>query len=102
MFVFVYALWCGYCKQFKPLWDKVSNEYKNKFGDDVKFVMIDSDSKNDLDMKILKKLQVDGLPTLLYVNKKQMTTFDEERTEEKLKEFFDSALKFDRENGVGL
>lgn len=96
MFVFVHALWCGHCKNFKPIVDKVKKEYESKKNKDFKFVEIEGDSTDELDRKILEKLKVDGYPTLLYVNKKNIINFDGERTDNALRMFYDQCMNLEK------
>lgn len=52
------AEWCGYCKKFSPTWERVKDEYKNKYN----FVTYDSDkNKNEI-----KEWGVNGFPSIYF------------------------------------
>lgn len=53
-----YAEWCGPCKIFSPLFDKVSEEYKS---DTVEFLKIDVEENREMAIEH----QVSAMPTLL-------------------------------------
>lgn len=52
-----WAPWCGPCRKLSPLLDEIASE----FGDDVKFVKINTDDN----LETAKNFSVSGLPTLL-------------------------------------
>ena len=52
-----YADWCGPCKMMTPILEEV----KQKMGDDVKIVKIDTDKNRDLSMKF----GIRSIPTLM-------------------------------------
>lgn len=52
-----WASWCGPCRKLSPLLDEISAE----FGNDVKFVKLNTDDN----LETAKKYSVSGLPTLL-------------------------------------
>src|SRR5437868_7751391 len=52
-----YAEWCGPCKQFNPIFEKVAKEMSN-----VVFASVDGDDNRD----IIKDYKVTGFPTVLY------------------------------------
>jgi len=58
VFVFFGAKWCGYCKKFKPEWEKL----KKRSDIPVNFVYLEHTDKNNL--KIFKNHNVKGFPTL--------------------------------------
>jgi protein disulfide-isomerase A4 len=51
------AEWCGHCKTFLPVWNKVKKQYKNKFN----FIMYDSEKNKD----IMKQWDIKGFPTIM-------------------------------------
>jgi len=51
------AEWCGHCKGFKPTWEKLQNEMKDK----VNFKTYDSDKDADM----IEKFKIQGFPTLV-------------------------------------
>ena len=73
-----YATWCGPCKMFGPVFEKVSNESS------ITFIKIDVDAHED----IARKYGIMSIPTVVLVNngeveKKHMGFM----TEEELKKF---------------
>ena len=74
-----YATWCGPCKMFGPVFEKVSNESS------ITFIKIDVDAHED----IARKYGIMSIPTVVLLNngeveKKHMGFM----TEEELKKFF--------------
>jgi thioredoxin 1 len=51
------AEWCGHCKNFKPVWNTLKEQYKDKFT----FITYDSDE----DKEKMKEWDIQGFPTLL-------------------------------------
>lgn len=73
-----YATWCGPCKMFGPVYEKVSNESS------ITFIKIDVDAHED----IARKYGIMSIPTVVLLNngeveKKHMGFM----TEEELKKF---------------
>lgn len=73
-----YATWCGPCKMFGPVFEKVSNESS------ITFIKIDVDAHED----IARKYGIMSIPTIVLLNngeveKKHMGFM----TEEELKKF---------------
>ena len=56
--VFFGTEWCGYCKKFKPEWDKFASQF-NK----MKVVYIDCDKNKEL----AEKHNIKGFPTVKYL-----------------------------------
>ena len=72
---FFFADWCGYCKKFKPEWQKLTN--MSDLG--VQFEEVDcTDSKNV--PALAKEYNVSGFPTLILANGGKNTTYEGERT----------------------
>jgi thiol-disulfide isomerase/thioredoxin len=79
MLIFAYADWCGYCKQFMPIWQ----EFKDKY-----MPVIDLREINDkLDEKTIKTLGINGYPTIIYLNGSKKLVYEGERTMEGLENF---------------
>ena len=79
-----YATWCGPCKMFGPVFEKVSNESS------ITFIKIDVDAHED----IARKYGIMSIPTVVLLNngeveKKHMGFM----TEEELKKFIQIKLK---------
>lgn len=62
--VFFHAPWCGYCKQFKPVFKQLSETYKDKYN----FVMVDGD--NSANESIARDYAIGVFPTLYIVDPK--------------------------------
>ncbi len=78
-----YADWCPPCKQLSPLVDEAAKEYSGK----IKFYKVNSDKEG----RLLQKLGLSGLPTLLYIpvnGKPQITVgfIPKEKLEKEIKE----------------
>lgn len=58
--------WCGYCKQYAPVWEKITSQNKNKEvnGKKVRFVKIDCSGETP---KEATDLGVKGFPTLVAI-----------------------------------
>ena len=79
---FFSASWCGYCKRFKPEWEKLKAE--PNLG--VQLEEVDcSDNKNV--PALAKEYDVGGFPTLILVNDGNKVTYEGERTKEALVSF---------------
>ena len=84
------AEWCGYCKKFKPMFDKLVSE--NNI-DGLQFTVVDADSQKPL----VAKHGIESFPTLKLckngVNSTQnCIPFEAERTLENLKAFLRNNL----------
>ena len=51
------AEWCGHCKGFKPVWEKIKEEYKDKYT----FITLDSEK----DKAKIDQWGVGGFPTII-------------------------------------
>ncbi|ODV85607.1 hypothetical protein CANARDRAFT_28369 [[Candida] arabinofermentans NRRL YB-2248] len=67
-FVEFYASWCGHCKNLAPVWDTLSDSYKDK--EDIQIVKIDA----DINRKAGSMFGIQGFPTLLFFNKENPTS----------------------------
>ncbi len=54
-----FATWCGPCKMFLPVFEKVASELKDE---NVKMVTVDIDQSSDLALKS----KITGVPTVLF------------------------------------
>lgn len=59
----VFATWCPHCNKMKPIFEKLSEEFKN----DIVFGEIDSDKEQDL----VAYFKVDSLPTFIFLKDQQ-------------------------------
>jgi protein disulfide-isomerase-like protein len=63
--IFFHATWCGYCKNFSPVYDKLGELYLSN-RDKVIIAKIDA-IENDID-DIMEGIVVESFPTLYYVS----------------------------------
>lgn len=70
---FFYADWCGYCKKFKPEWEKLKAE--SNLGVQLEEV----DCSNEAPA-LAKEYNVSGFPTLILVNGSNKVTYEGERS----------------------
>lgn len=75
------AEWCGHCKAFKPIWEKLKNHYNGK----VNFVTFDSEKNK----KEIAEYKIDGFPTLILKTGDKAVEYVGPRTEQDIKEFID-------------
>ena len=73
------ASWCGYCKQLKPLWEQASS--MNKV---ASWKTVDCDDRQN---PLIKKLNVQGFPTIVKLSGGKVYKFKKERTLENLLSF---------------
>ena len=76
------ADWCGHCKAFKPVWDQLETNFKNKYS----FKVYDAD-KNE---KEIKEWQIGGFPTVIAKEGAKATEYVGPRDYDSLKNFFES------------
>jgi thiol-disulfide isomerase/thioredoxin len=70
---FFFANWCGYCKKFKPEWEKLKAE--PNLGVELEEV----DCSNEAPA-LAKEYNVGGFPTLILVNGSNKVTYEGERS----------------------
>ena len=59
--VVVTAEWCGHCKNLKPELEAIGKVYGNSFP------ILNIDSENEKNKKIISQLKVEGFPTIFFV-----------------------------------
>lgn len=59
-----YAPWCGFCKQFKPMYEKLAKIYENE-QDDLQIVKVNADDADNREK--LSAFTIHGFPTLVFV-----------------------------------
>ena len=80
---YFYAPWCGYCKKFFPMWNKL----KQQHGNIVEMIEINSDENK----KMCAEYGVSMFPTIIKEKSSgKREKFEEERTEKKLIKFIQS------------
>ena len=62
-FVKFYAPWCGHCKQLKPVWDRLGNE----FDSDASVIIGAVDCTDEHNGDLCKRYGVKGYPTLTHI-----------------------------------
>lgn len=80
-FILFHATWCGYCKQFMPIWKQFEKEMTGK---NIKITSIDGDN-DESDM--CKKYKIKGYPTIILIMNKEIIEYNRPRTVEALHEF---------------
>ena len=81
-----YADWCGPCQMLEPIFESLSNKYKDK----LKFVKINTDENP----KLAKKFNVQGIPCLIVIkNSKEIGRIIGFHSESNLKEKINGILK---------
>merc|ERR1711934_360877 len=80
-----YAPWCGHCKEFAPVYEKIAEKYSDK--DDVVIAKLDSEAH----AVFAKMYKVTSYPTIKVFKKsdKKGAVFEGERNEDALAEFID-------------
>jgi thiol-disulfide isomerase/thioredoxin len=73
--------WCGYSKQFQPIWNTFANSLKNTDNVEVLDVKCDDDKNKDL----CKKFNIKGYPTVLILKDGKQKIYDGPRTVDGLK-----------------
>lgn len=83
--VFYYWKMCGHCVTFAPIWNKVTNQYKDR----IQVVNIELESMKKLD----KKYMVSAFPSIIvYKNKNKWIDYTRERNEKELHKFIQENL----------
>lgn len=67
--VYVYAEWCGHCRQFSPVFDDLERTLKSIPNSPLSVVKIDADSSDNKDQQRIKVLGTTGFPSLYFVHK---------------------------------
>jgi thioredoxin-like negative regulator of GroEL len=62
------ADWCGHCVKLKPTWEKVKEQFNNKFN----FITYDADK----DTKIFQQYKVDAFPTIVIQDGEHKKEYD--------------------------
>ena len=84
---FFFADWCGYCKQFKPEWEKLKNE--SNLG--VQLEEVDCTDNNNTPA-LAKEYNVRGFPTLIFVSGNNKVTYQGQRNKDSLVSFIKDNL----------
>ena len=79
------AEWCGHCKNFKSTWDKLQETFNKKFN----FITYDSVK----DTNIMKKMNVNGYPTIMFKDNKLTTPYNGPRDYDSLYQILNNLEK---------
>jgi thiol-disulfide isomerase/thioredoxin len=77
--------WCGYSKQFQPVWDEFTSKMNGK---NIKVI----DMKCDENEELCAKFNVPGYPSVILFKGEQQISYDGERTVKDLEEFVNKHL----------
>jgi len=77
--VFFHALWCGYCKEFMPIWKKFKTKINTK-----KYNIVEIESQDSFTKKI-KVLQ--GYPSIFYIHGDNIKEYNKDRNVKSLINF---------------
>lgn len=86
--VLFYTEWCGYCKKFKPEWEKASRQMNNTKvnNNKVRFEKVDCDANSEL----AKEYEVNGYPTVKILRKGKVEDYEGERSLSGIKAYLES------------
>lgn len=76
------ADWCPHCKQFLPLWNKLSKKYNH-----IDYKTMDSEKNR----KQIQQWEVTGYPTIIYKINNKAIEYNGPRTIKDLSEFIEKA-----------
>ena len=76
--VFIKAEWCGYCTEFKKIWEKLPLEIKN-----INFKVLDS----ELNKKEIKNYNIKGFPSIFLEIGDKKIEYNGSRNIKAIKEF---------------
>ena len=84
--VYFYMPSCGHCKKFTPTWI----EFESQNTSPIKTRKINSETTNEEEQTLLKKMQIKGFPTVMLIDVKtqeKIVTYEGDRTIEGLTNF---------------
>ncbi len=77
------ADFCGHCKQFLPIFLEFKKEIESK-NIPVDINILDGDSDNEETQQLMKKNEIDGFPTTLFIKDNIVIKYNGDRTVEGL------------------
>ena len=88
-----YTTWCGYCKQAKPEWEKLSAEFNDKSinGTQILITKVDGDENPS----VVKQVGVSGYPTFKFELDGEYHNYDGGRTYAEFKKYIESIVYSD-------
>ena len=81
--LFFYTNWCGYSRQFQPVWDKLV-ENQNPQLNHVSFEKIDCDQDSN---ELAKMYDVKGFPTVVWVGNGEIQHYNGDRNAKSIEEW---------------
>ncbi len=70
--------WCGYSKQFQPIWDKFANSLSDQEKQNYNIVDIKCD--NEKNKEICNKYKINGFPSVIIINNTNIKDYNGPRT----------------------
>ena len=83
--------WCGYSKEFQPIWDDFQKKHKSDKRVVIKDVKCDDDS-NETAQKLCKSYDVPGYPSVIFHKQDNIVDYQGNRTVEGLTEQMNKLL----------
>jgi thiol-disulfide isomerase/thioredoxin len=77
--------WCGYSKDFQPIWDNFQKKYKNNSNVEIMDVKCDDDS-NENAQGLCKQYDIPGYPSIIFHKGNKIVDYQGKRTVEGLAE----------------
>jgi thiol-disulfide isomerase/thioredoxin len=81
------AEWCGHCVKLKPTWEKIKEEFSNKFN----FITYDADK----DTKLFEEYEVNAFPTIIIKDGNHKKEYDGPRDMKSLESLFNNLQPID-------
>jgi thiol-disulfide isomerase/thioredoxin len=78
--ILFYSNGCGFCKQFKPIWDEFVDKNNN-----LQINLVETD-----DNVLMNKYEISGVPTIKYIDGNKIIEYNGSRTEDGLLKFVKS------------
>lgn len=92
--LFFYADWCPHCKNAKPIWNEIREEYEGKTinGYKVVFTEINCSEETPEVEKMMNQYSVEGYPTIKLLKDDQVVEYDAKPTKDTLVKFLNTVL----------
>lgn len=76
-----YANWCGHCKTFKPIWEKLTNIFEKN---GIKYEAFEESENKD----IIEKNGINSFPTIIIIKDGKKEEYAGQRTMEAILSYF--------------